>query len=169
MGLVPGVLRSSGAALAGAVAAALLAGCGGSVADADRVGPAPTTRSVPPQAAPFCAAVQANTDAIRPLNGLTLSGPVNAAGDGLTAAVSKARLSGVALVNAAPDQLRDDVQRIVNAMDVELTALVAAGGDAARAARDPAVTAANSSPEVINASQRVTSYVQQNCQAGSSR
>lgn len=165
MGLVPGALRRLGAALA----VALFAGCGGSVADADRVGPAPTTRPVPPQAAPFCAAVQANTDAIRPLNGLTLSGPVDAAGDGLTAAVSKARLSGVALVNSAPDQLRDDVQRVVNAMDVELTALVAAGGDAARAARDPAVTAANSSPEVVNASQRVTTYVRQNCQAGSSR
>ncbi|WP_296370673.1 hypothetical protein [Pseudonocardia sp.] len=167
MGPVPGVLRSLGAAPVVALAVALLGGCGGSVADADTARPAPTTRPVSPQAAPFCAAVQANADAIRPLNGLSLSGPLNAAGDGLTAAVTRARLSGVALVNAAPDQLRDDVQRVVNALDVELNALVAAGGDAARAARDPAVTAANSTPEVIGAGQRVSTYVQQNCQAGS--
>ncbi len=163
MGLVPGVLRSFGAAPAVALAVALLAGCGGSVADADTARPVPTTRPVSPQAAPFCAAVQANADAIRPLNGLSLSGPVNAAGDGLTAAVSKARLSGIALVNAAPDQLRDDVQRVVSAMDVELNALVAAGGDATKAARDPGVTAANSTPEVVAAGQHVGTYVQQNC------
>jgi hypothetical protein len=159
MGLVPGVLRVLGAA----AALALLAGCGGSVADADTVRPPTTTRPVSPQAAPFCAAVQANADAIRPLNGLSLGGPVNAAGDGLAAAVSTARLSGIALADAAPDEIRDDVQRVVDAMDVELNALVAAGGDAAKAARDPAVTAAVNSPEVTAAGERVTTYVQQNC------
>jgi hypothetical protein len=159
MGLVPGVPRS----LAAAAAYALLAACGGSVADADSGRPVPTTRPLSPQAAPFCAAVQANIDAVRPLNGLSLSGPGNATGDGLTAAVSKARLSGVALVDAAPDKLRDDVQRVVRAMDVELDALVAANGDTARAARDPAVVAANDTPEVAAAGERVHTYVQQNC------
>jgi hypothetical protein len=158
MGLVRGALR-----FLVALPLALLAACGGSVADADTTRPTPTTRPVAPHAVAFCAAVQANADALRPLNEFSLSGSIDTVGDGLTGAVSKARLSGVALVNAAPDQLRDDVTRIVNAMDVGLNALVAAGGDTARAARDPAVAAANRSPEVVAAGQRVNSYVQQNC------
>ena len=147
----------------GAVAlGALLAGCGGSVADADTRGAArPTTRPAAAEAAPFCAAVKVNADAIRPLNGLSLNTPV--AADQLTAAVQAARLSGTVLLDAAPTVIRPDVQRTVEVLDTQLNALLAAGGDAAAVARDPAVAAQANSPEVTAAGRRVATYVNQNC------
>jgi hypothetical protein len=158
-----GVGSESRRALVAAVAAALLAGCGGSVADADTRGVTPrtTSRAASAQAAPFCAAVQANADAIRPLNNLRLGSPV--AADQLTATVEAARLSGAALRGAAPDALRGDVQRTVDALDVELDALLAAGGDPDVAARNPQVVAQYTSPEVAAAGRRVAAYVSQNC------
>jgi hypothetical protein len=140
---------------------ALLAGCGGSVADADSRGAAPaTTRAAPAQAGPFCAAVQANTDAIRPLNTL---GTTPLPAERLTATVEAARMSGATLLSAAPDDIRPDVQRTVEALNVELNALVAAGGNPAAAARDPQVTAQRGSAEVTAAGRRVASYIDRNC------
>lgn len=159
------VSRGRGALVAAALAG-LLAGCGGSVADTDTTGAAPTTRPSSSASSPFCGAVAANVAAIRPLAGLSLRGPVNAAGDGLTATVQAARLSGSVLVDAAPAEIRPDVQRTVDAQNVELNALVTAGGDVSAASRDPAVVAQTSSPELAASAQRVTSYVNQNCQPG---
>jgi hypothetical protein len=141
---------------------ALLAGCGGSVADADsRSAAPPTTRAVSAEAAPFCAAVRANSDALRPLTTLSLRTPV--AADQLTAAVQAARLSGTVLLDAAPGAIRTDVQRTVEALNSELNALLAAGGDAQAVARDPQVRAQVDSPEVTEAGARVARYVNQNC------
>jgi len=159
MGLVS---RGRGAVCALALAA-LLAGCGGSVADADSPNPARTTRAAPAQSSLFCAAVAANSEAIRPLNGLTLRGTMPA--DQLTATVDAARASAMELLTVAPDGIRDDVQRTVAAMNTELNALVAARGDTSVALRDPAVLAETNSPEVAAAGQRVSTYVNQNCQA----
>lgn len=157
-----GLVSRSRQALAGAAVAALLSACGGSVADADSRGSAlPTTRAVSAEATPFCAAVQANADAIRPLTGLSLRTPV--AADQLTAAVQAARLSGTVLLDSAPSAIRGDVQRTVDTLDTELNALLAAGGDAQAVARDPQVAAQVNSPEVTAAGQRVATYVNQNC------
>jgi hypothetical protein len=147
----------------GAVAlGALLAGCGGSVADADTRGAAPpTARAASAEAGPFCAAVTANADAIRPLTNLSLRTPV--AADQLTAAVQAARLSGTVMLDAAPSAIRPDVQRTVDALDTELNALLAAGGDVQAVARDPRVSAQVDSPEVTAAGRRVAVYVSQNC------
>ena len=133
----------------------LLAGCGGSVADADTGRAARTTRAPAPSA--FCAAVAANSAAVRPLTGLTARG-------GLSAAVEAARISGNTLVDAAPPEVRADVQRTVDALNIELTALLAAGGDVAKAERDPKVLEQSASPDVVTAGQRVASYVNRNCQ-----
>ncbi len=144
------------------VLGALLAGCGGSVADADSRRAAPsTTRPLSDQAAPFCTAVRANADAIRPLNGLNLRTP-EAAGR-LTTAVQAARMSGTVLLNAAPDVIRTDVQRTVDALEIQLKALLAAGGDTQVAARDPQVMAQVDSPDLTAAAKRVATYVNQNC------
>ncbi len=143
------------------VLGALLTGCGGSVADADTRNAAPTTRAVPGGTGGFCAAIQANNDALRPLNTLSLRTPV--AADQLTAAVQAARLSGTVLLDAAPSELRPDVERTVEALDVELTALLTAGGDAAAVASDPQVSARVNSPEVVAAGRRIATYVNQNC------
>lgn len=158
MGLV-----SCGRSAVGALALlALLVGCGGSVADADSSGAVRTTRAVPTQSAPFCAAVAANSDAVRPLSGLAQRGTVPA--DRLNATVAAARASGAELLGTAPDEIRPDVRRTVDALNTELTALLAAGGDAAAASRDPEVAAQLSSPAVAASSQRVSTYVGRNCQ-----
>jgi hypothetical protein len=157
-----GLVSRSRRALVALAFAALLAGCGGSVTDVDgrRAAPA-TSRAASTDTTQFCSAVQANADALRPLGGLTLRGPVSV--DQLTAAVQAARLSGVVLRSAAPDAIRGDVERTVAALDVQLNALVAAGGDTQTAARDPKVAAQLSSPDLAAAGNRVASYVSQNC------
>ena len=143
----------------------LVTGCGRSVADADTTGTVASQPAGSTRAAGFCAAVRANADAIRPLNQLTLTGPIHATGDGLTGAVEAARISGTVLVDAAPGDIRAAVVRTVAAMNSELNALLAAGGDAAKAARDPAVAAELNSAEVAAASRQVSTYVNQNCAA----
>ena len=156
-----GLVCRSRATLGAVVLGALLAGCGGSVADADTRSGAPATRAVSVGSGGFCAAVRANTDALRPLNTLSLRSPV--AADQLTAAVQAARQSGTVLLDAAPTEIRPDVERTVEALDIELDALLAAGGDTAAAARDSRVSAQVNSPEVTAAGRRVATWVNQNC------
>lgn len=149
--------RSAAALLLGA----LLAGCGGSVADSDA--PARTRATTTPSS-PFCSAVRANSDAIRPLNDLARTGAPPARD--LARTVDAVRFAGSDLVNTAPAELRIDVQRTVDAVNLQLDALVTAGGDAATAARDPALAAMLNSVELAAASRRVGAYVTQNCGAG---
>lgn len=157
MGLV-----ARGAVPAAALAVvALAAGCGGSVTDADA---APRTRaSVPPQT-PFCAAAKANADAIPPLNALITRGDPPAAQ--LAEAVDTVRRAGADLLATAPSEIRDDVERRVRSIDVQLDALVASGGDGAAVNRDPAVAAQAGSPELVAAGERVTAYVTRTCSTG---
>jgi hypothetical protein len=146
-------------AIAGALAAAaVIAGCGGSVADADRRDPVRTT---PPPPTPFCAAAQANLEAIRPLNGLVAQGSVPP--DELADTVAAVRRAGTEMLETAPTEIRADVERTVQALDLQLDVLVANGGDASALARDPQLTARLSSPEFAGASERVRSYVARTC------
>ena len=135
----------------------LVAGCGGSVADSD----APIrTRANSAPSSPFCSAVRANSDAIRPLNDLARTG---APARDLAATIDTVRFTGANLVNTAPADLRTDVQRTVDAVNLQLDALIAAGGNAATAGRDPDLAAKLNAPELAAATRRVSAYVTQNC------
>jgi hypothetical protein len=154
-------VASRSALAVGAVATALLfAACSGSVADADMESHAVpiAKRAV---STPFCNAVQANVDAIRPLNGLTARG--SARPGELAVTVDAVRRTSQDLVTTAPDEIRADVERTVQALDMQLDALVSAGGDTAAVAKDADLAAQLTSPEVAAASQRLSVYVNKNC------
>jgi hypothetical protein len=138
-----------------------LLGCGGSVADADA--PDPTRRSAPTPS-PFCAAAQANLEAIRPLNGLVAQGQVPR--DELTSTVAAVRRAGQDMVFAAPEDIRSDVERTVQALEMQLDVLVESGGDQTALSRDTDLVNRLNSPEFAGAGERVRAYVERNCRAG---
>jgi hypothetical protein len=157
-----GVISRAGASAALVVTTgAVLLGCGGSVADADA--PDPTRRAAAP-ASPFCAAAQANLEAIRPLNGLVAQGQVPR--DELASTVAAVRRAGQDMVFAAPDDIRTDVERTVDALDMQLDVLVASGGDQTALSRDTNLVNRLNSPEFAGAAERVRAYVERNCVAG---
>lgn len=131
----------------------LVAGCGSSVADEDGRRPIATTRAA---ASPFCAAAQANSDAIRALS---------TAPDGRVApvAIDTARRTGTEFRAAAPDEIRADVDRSVRAVDLQLDALLANGGNVKTLTDDPQLAERLRAPEFAGAPQRVTAYVGRAC------
>ncbi len=138
-----------------------LLGCGGSVADADDPDP---TRRAPSPPSPFCAAAQANLEAIRPLNGLVAQGQVPP--DQLRNTVAAVRRAGQDMVLAAPGDIRGDVERTVQALDMQLDVLIASGGDQTALTRDTELVNRLNSPEFAGAGERVRAYVERNCIAG---
>jgi hypothetical protein len=152
-------LVSRGTTLAAALlACAIAAGCGGSVADADARG---STRSAAPVRSPFCIAAQTNVAAIRPLSALVTRG--GATPEELSNTVDAVRRAGSAMLDAAPDEIRPDVERTVQATDLQLDALLGNGGDGAAVARDPQLNARLGSAEFTDARERVQAYVDSNC------
>jgi hypothetical protein len=149
-----------GRVLRGATLAAVLVtvGCGGSVADADSPNP---TRAEAPRPSPFCAAAEANQEAIRPLNGLVARGQISP--DELADTVDAVRRAGADMINAAPPEIHADVEQTVAVLDLQLDVLMANDGDPSAVARDPQVAARLNSPEVTGATQRVRSYVERTC------
>jgi hypothetical protein len=146
------------------VAGALTTGCGSSVADADRPDP---TRSQPVSSSPFCTAVQANLEAIRPLNTLIGRGG-GAPPEELSNTVDAVRRTGEDMLDTAPNEIRPDVERTVEAVDLQLDALLASGGDRDAVSRDPELAAQLQAPELRAASERVQTYVTRNCTPGGS-
>lgn len=144
-----------------ALACTVLAGCGGSVADADR---AEQTRTAPAPPSPFCAAAQANSDAIRPLNALATGRSARPAE--LSSTVDTVRRTGSDLLLAAPTDIQPDVERTVQAINLQLDALLANGGDAGAVARDPNIVAQLGAPELTAANDRYRQYVARNCGPG---
>jgi len=141
---------------------AVLLGCGGSsVADADAPDP---TRKAPAPPSPFCAAAQANLEAIRPLNGLVAQGQVPR--DQLAATAAAVRRAGQDMVFTAPADIRTDVERTVEALDMQLDVLVESGGDQTALSRDTDLVNRLNSPEFAGAGERVRTYVERNCMAG---
>jgi hypothetical protein len=132
-----------------------LAGCGGSVADRD--GPAPVRASTAPPS-PFCTALEASLQATAPLANRT-----GVPAEELTNAVEAARRANTELVDTAPPTLRADVQRYVAALDLQLAALLANGGDTVALRTDAALSSAVNTPETVAAGQRVQTYVQETC------
>jgi len=140
------------------IVGAVVAGCGSSVADADA--PRPTRDRTAPFS-PFCTAVDANSAALRPLAGLAVRGSLPP--QELTVAVDALRRTGADLVNAAPGDVRADAERVVASVNVQLDALVANGGDASAAGREPGVAAQRDSTDLVAANQRLSAYVSDNC------
>lgn len=138
-----------------------LTGCGlgGSVADADRRPAATSERGPAPD--PFCTASRANGTAVAPLNRLVAAGPV--ARDELEPAVEEVRRSGAELLAVAPPEIRDDVQLTVDAVDAQLDALLANGGDSSAVRDDPALSQRLGSPELAAAGERVSDYIRRTC------
>ncbi len=143
--------------LAAPLLVALLAGCGGSVADLDR---AQASRAPAAAPSPFCAAVQAGSAATAPLSGRSGLPP-----EELAPAVDAVRQANEDLVDTAPQELRTDVEVYVRALNLQLDALLANGGDSAALARDAALSTAVNTPENIAANQRVQDYVRRSCTA----
>ncbi len=131
------------------------------MADADSDGARVPTPSGPPPS-PFCAAARANAEAIRPLNAMASGG---ARPESLTGTVDEVRRTGAELLRLAPDDIRTDVERTVQAVNLQLDVLVANNGDAAAIARDPDLVARLSSPELTGAGERYRTYVNRNCTA----
>jgi hypothetical protein len=161
MGLISRAGAPSALVVAVVTVGATLVGCGGSVADAD--GRDPTRRPTTPPS-PFCAAAQANLEAIRPLNGLVAQGQVPP--DQLVSTAAAVRRAGQDMVFAAPADIRPDVERTVQALDMQLDVLVASGGDQTALTRDPELVDRLNSPEFAGAGERVRAYVERNCIAG---
>lgn len=152
MGVVSQCLRL--AIVAGV--AIVVAGCGGSVADADA--PLPTRPARTAQSG-FCQAAQASTDAVRALNLLVARGNVRA--DELRLDADAVRRTGTDFVESASSDIRKDVQRVVDALNQQVDALVAAGG--VPPTSNPQLATQLNAPELVSASQRVTAYVTANC------
>ena len=159
-------LFTRGARLAALAACVLLTGCGGSVADTDSQ-PARSSRDAAPSASPFCAASRANSAAIGPLNALVSRGDPDP--DELAQAVEAVRRAGSQLVAVAPPEVHDDVQLTVDAVDTQLDALLASGGDARAVSNDPTVATRLAAPELTAASERLAGYVSRTCGAATQR
>jgi hypothetical protein len=151
--------------VATALAAALVAGCGGSLADADASDPSRVRR---PPAGDFCTAVLAGAEATRPLAALLGRGGT-VPREQLSAAAAQVRTANADVLATAPGEIRADVERSVAAVDLQLDALEAAGGDTGAVARDSAIRSRLATPEYTVATKRVRDYVDTHCGIDASR
>ena len=145
------------------VLAGVVAGCGlgGSVADSDaRSATASSAQRAPVEDA-FCAASRANSEAVAPLNRLIAEGPPER--EELVRAVEAVRRSALDLVTTAPPEIRDDVQRTVDAVDLQLDTLLANGGDGRAASADPTLGGRLDSAELAAAGEKVSAYLTRSC------
>ena len=152
--------RTSPAPVVALLAAALLlAGCGGSLADADTPAPPRPDRTRPGD---FCSAVLAGTRAAQPLATLlTRGGTVPR--DQLTTAAEAVRSAYAEVLATAPGEIRADVERSVAAVDLQLDALEAADGDTAAVAGNAELRSRLTAPEYVQAAEQVRDYIGEHC------
>ena len=153
--------RTSPAPVVAAILAAafLLAGCGGSLADADTPAPPRPDRTRPGD---FCGAVLAGTRAAQPLAALlTRGGTVPR--DQLTTATETVRSAYAEVLATAPGEIRADVERSVAAVDLQLDALEAADGDTAAVADNAELRGRLTAPEYVQAAEQVRNYIGEHC------
>jgi hypothetical protein len=141
------------------LATLLLAGCGGSLADTDAPAPARPDRT---PAGDFCAAVLAGTRATQPLAALLTRGGTVPRAE-LDTAAQAVRSAYADILATAPGEVRADVERSVAAVNLQLDALEAAGGDTAAVAGDTELRSRLEAPEYAGAADRVRSYVGEHC------
>ncbi|ANY05236.1 hypothetical protein AFB00_01690 [Pseudonocardia sp. HH130630-07] len=136
----------------------VLAGCGDSLATQSGTSrPATTTEAR--ATTPFCEAVQANQDAVRPLGGIAVGGRV----EDVAQLVANVRRTNQQVTALAPQEIRGDFDRANQLVERQLVALENSGGDSMAVARDPEIARARSDPEYQAASQRISDYVRSNC------
>ena len=81
----------------------------------------------------------------------------------LARAVDEVRRAETDLLSTAPSEVRADVQTTVDAVDAQLDALLAHGGDSAATSADPKLSARLAAPELAAANQRLTAYLTRTC------
>ena len=146
--------------LAGPVLATLLlTSCGGSLADTDAPAPARPDRTT---AGDFCGAVLAGSRATQPLAALLTRGGTVPRAE-LDTAAQAVRSAYADILATAPGEVRADVERSVAAVNLQLDALEAAGGDTAAVTRDAELRSRLEAPEYTEATERVRSYVGEHC------
>jgi hypothetical protein len=140
------------------LAGALIAGCGGSVADLDR--PRQSQAASAPDT-PFCAAVQRSGEALVPVTQIAARGSADP--QELADAVTAVRQANTQVTATAPQDIRPDVDTYVRVIGLQLDALVAAGGNGQALSRDTELSAQINAPEATAANSRVSQYIQDNC------
>ena len=110
----------------------------------------------------FCGAVLAGTRAAQPLAALLTRGGT-VARDELDTAAEAVRSAYADVLATAPGEVRADVERSVAAVNLQLDALEAAGGDTTAVARDTQLRSRLTAPEYTEAAARVRSYVGEHC------
>jgi hypothetical protein len=83
--------------------------------------------------------------------------------DELDTAAEAVRSAYAEVLATAPGEVRDDVERSVAAVNLQLDALEAAGGDTTAVARDAQLRSRLTAPEYTEAAARVRSYVDEHC------
>jgi hypothetical protein len=149
-----------GTTLAGSLLATLLlTACGGSLADTDAPAPARPDRT---PAGDFCGAVRAGSRATQPLAALLTRGGTVPRAE-LDTAAQAVRSAYADILATAPGEVRADVERSVAAVNLQLDALEAAGGDTTAVTRDAELRSRLEAPEYTEAADRVRSYVGEHC------
>lgn len=131
----------------------VLTGCGGSVADRDRDRPARAAEPEPPS--PFCAAIISSSEALTPLSALTAGGSIPP--EELRPTVDEVRRANSELLAAAPSDVRADVETYVRIIELQIDAVVAAGGAADALAPGTPVADQINTPENTEANERLQS------------
>ncbi|GEL20659.1 hypothetical protein [Pseudonocardia asaccharolytica] len=130
--------------------------CGGSAGD-----DLPAAASPVSAGSPFCAAVQANVDAARPLAMLAAGTPVAGLGD----VADSVRRTNQQVIDAAPPQIRADFEHAAQIAELQLRALETAGGDPAAIGTDPELARRASDPAFAEASRRLQAFIDEHCGA----
>lgn len=128
--------RTSHCALAALVAATVVGGCSSS--DAEQLPEAPALAAAAQANTDFCSTVQPNIDAGNALTEFAKGTPPRSA-DEMRAVLEPLRASNAAMVAAAPEMMKADMQQTAEATEMKLAAFEASGGDPAAATADPAV------------------------------
>jgi hypothetical protein len=151
--------RTSLCALVALVAATVLGGCGGS--DAEQIPEAPALAAAAQANVDFCSTVQPNIDAGNALTEFAAAGTPPRSADELRGVLEPLRASNAAMVAAAPEVMKADMQQTAEATEMKLAAFEASGGDPVAATADPAVAEKLKAAAEPNA--RIRQYIRTVC------
>ncbi|MFP5021960.1 hypothetical protein [Pseudonocardia phyllosphaerae] len=154
----PAVRTGPSACLAALVLAGALTGCGDSLATRPSSTPhaSPTTSR---SQTPFCEALQRSREAARPVNELGVSRQKSDTGE----VVTDVRSANQQVLLLAPQEIRPDVQRANEVVELQLRVLERTEGDTLALSRDPDVSRERSDPQNVEASQRIQDYSRRMC------
>ncbi|MEJ8277315.1 hypothetical protein [Pseudonocardia spirodelae] len=152
-------VRRGGLVVAAVLTLLLLAGCGSSLATRPSSSRVVTPTTTAQASTPFCEAVEASRAATQPFSGVGIGRSVSDVGR-LAADVRRTNQQVTAL---APQELRQDFDRVDQLVERQLSLLEANGGDTLAVARDPGIASTRADPQYQQASQRINDYVRSTC------